>query len=170
MSQGGAGRVPWRGGVSSGVGCLSQSGGGGPVPLRLHRVCVFFAVPLWQGRQPSEWVSQSIAGSVSIAAFTCLCPGNWSPQVLSSRTSAQGFFIWYGVSSIVAHKNPPLAIVAIFKARCMSDCFVFSRGFLSHNSSATIPELTASWCLVSWTEQGMALVNHRGFPLRAAIN
>jgi len=39
-----------------------------------------------------------------------------------SRTSALGFLMWYCVSSVVVCKNPSLAILAIFKTRCMSDC------------------------------------------------
>jgi len=31
----------------------ARLGGGAPLPLRLQRVSGFFAVPFWQGRQPS---------------------------------------------------------------------------------------------------------------------
>jgi len=54
-------------------------GGDAPLPLRLQRVSGFFAVPFWQGRQPSIWFSKTIAGCLSMAAFTLLCPGNSSP-------------------------------------------------------------------------------------------
>ena len=43
-------------------------------------------------------------------------------RFFSSWTSARGFLIRCCVSSIAAHENPALAIIAIFKARCMSDC------------------------------------------------
>jgi len=49
-------------------------------------------------------------------------------------------------------------------------CFVHSRGLLSGNSSAKIPELTTSWCSISQTVQTNAFVDHGGFPLRAAMN
>jgi len=49
-------------------------------------------------------------------------------------------------------------------------CFVHSRGCLSGNSSAKIPELTTSWCSISRTVWTNAFVNHGGFQLRAAIN
>jgi len=97
-------------------------GGGAPLPLRLHRVSGFFAVPFGQGRQPSVWFSRTIAGCFSIAAFTLLCPGNSTPRFISSRTSVRGFLISCCVSSIAAREIPPLAILAIFKARRMSDC------------------------------------------------
>ena len=80
------GGVLWGFGVGSGVGSLSRSGGGSPVPLLLHRVWGFCAVPFWQGRQPSVWFSQSIAVCLSIAAFTFLCPGNSTPRFFSSWT------------------------------------------------------------------------------------
>jgi len=67
-------------------------------------------------------VWQSIAGYLCIAAFTCLCPGNSTPRIFSSRTSVRGFWMKYLVSSIAAHKKPSVAILAIFNARCMSDC------------------------------------------------
>ena len=97
-------------------------GGVATFPLRLQRVSGFFAMPFWQGRQPSFWFSRTIAGCLSIATFTLLCPGNLTPRFFPSRTSAQGFLISCCVSSIAARENPPLAILAIFKARRMSDC------------------------------------------------
>jgi len=93
-----------------------------PVPLRLQCVWGFCAVPLWHGRQPSVWFSQSIAGCLPIAAFTLLCRGNSTPRFFSSPTSAQCCLTRNCVSSIAAPENPPVAILAIFKARCMSDC------------------------------------------------
>jgi len=113
-SAGGAGGVPGIGGAGR--------GGGAPVPLCLQPVCGFFAVPIWQGRQPSVRNSRIIAGCLSIAAFTLLCPGNTTPWVFSAQTSASGFFISCGISSIVARENPSFAILAIFRARRMSDC------------------------------------------------
>jgi len=97
-------------------------GGGVPLPLRLQRVCALFAVPFWQGRQPSIWFSRTIAGCLSIAACTLLRPGNSTPRFFSSRTSAWGFLISCCVPSIAVRENHPLAILAIFKARRMSDC------------------------------------------------
>jgi len=108
--------------VGSGVGCLSHSGGGAPVPLHLQCLWGFCAVPCWQGRQPSVWISWSIAGCHSIPAFTFLCPGNPTPHFFRSRTSARGFLNRKCVSSIAARENSPLAILAISKARHMSDC------------------------------------------------
>jgi len=109
-------------GVGSGVGCLSSSGGGAPVALRLQLVWGFCAMSSGQGRQPSIWFSRSIAGCHSIAAFTFLCPGNSTHCFFSSRTLARGCLIRNCVSPIVARENPPLAILFIFKARRMSDC------------------------------------------------
>jgi len=66
----GASGVPATGGISSGVDCLNQSGGGTAVPLRLHHVCRFISVPFWQGRHLAVWFWWSLAGCLSIAAFT----------------------------------------------------------------------------------------------------
>jgi len=49
-------------------------------------------------------------------------PRKYLPHFISSQTSPRGFVISCCVASIVECKNPPLAILAIFKARCMSDC------------------------------------------------
>jgi len=49
-------------------------------------------------------------------------------------------------------------------------CLVHSWGFISLNSSAEIPELTTSWCLIPQTAGTNALVNHGRYPLRAAMN
>jgi len=45
VSPGGAGGVP--GGGAAG------SGGGSLVSLHLQRICCFFAMPFWHGRQPA---------------------------------------------------------------------------------------------------------------------
>jgi len=109
-------------GVSSGVSCLSCASGGAPMPLRYQRVWGFCAVLFRQGRQPLIWCSRSIAGCLSIATFTSSSPGNTSPRFFSCRTSARGCLIRNCVSSNAARKNPHLAILALFKARHMSDC------------------------------------------------
>jgi len=114
LSAGGAGGIPGLSGASR--------GGGAPVPLLLQWVCGFFAVRFCQGRQPSIWFSWTIAGCLSIAAFTLSCPGNTTPRFFSSQTLACGFLISCCISPIAARKNPSLAILAIFKARRMSDC------------------------------------------------
>ena len=49
-------------------------------------------------------------------------------------------------------------------------CFVHCRGCVSANSSAQIPELTTSWCSISWIVRTNAFDYHGGFPLWAAIN
>jgi len=46
---------------------------------------------------------------------------------------------------------------------------VHSRGRLSGNSSAKIPELTTSWCSISRTVQTNGFFDHGGFALRAAM-
>ena len=112
-SSDGTGRDWGRGGASL--------GGGAPLPLRPQSVCECLAVPLWQGRQQSVWFSRTIAGWLSIVAFASLCLGNWTPRLFSSQTLARGFLVSCCVSSIAAGENPPLAILAIFKARRISD-------------------------------------------------
>jgi len=122
--------VPGRGGVGSGVGsgggsgfcCLCRVGREAPVPLRLQRVCGFFAGPFWQWMHPGNGFWQSIAGCLALATFTLLCSGNSTPRFFSSRTWARGFLIRYCVSSTPARENLPLAMLAMFKARRMSDC------------------------------------------------
>jgi len=47
---------------------------------------------------------------------------------------------------------------------------VHSRGPLLHISSSKTPELANLWCFSSWTVPMNALVDHGGFPIRAAIN
>ena len=114
LSSGGTGGILGQGGARHGV--------GPSVPLRLQRVCWFSAVPFGQGRQLSVWFSQTIVWCHSIAAFSLLCLGNTTPHFFSSRSSARGFLISCCISPIAARENPPLAILAIFKARHMSDC------------------------------------------------
>jgi hypothetical protein len=48
--------------------------------------------------------------------------------------------------------------------------FGHSWGHSLGNSSATIPELTPSWCLILRTIRTNAIVEQGGFPLRAAMN
>jgi len=96
--------------------------GGAPIPFCLQCICRFFPVILWQARQPSVWVSLTIACCPSIAAFNFLGPGNWTPHLVSSWTLVWGMWMRYWVFSIVTCKNPPLYILAIFEARHMLDC------------------------------------------------
>jgi len=96
-------------------------GGGAPCPVRLQDVCGFFALPFWQERQPPVWFAGTIAECLSIATFTLLWLRNSTRRIFSSRTFARGFLISCCIFSIVAHENPLLPILAIFKARCMSD-------------------------------------------------
>ena len=49
-------------------------------------------------------------------------------------------------------------------------CFVHSRGFLSGNLCANIPELTTSWCLIPLTLRTNDFLDHGDFPLRVARN
>jgi len=56
-----------------------------------------------------------------------LCPGNSTPHFFSSRTLVRGFLIRNCVSSIASHEYPPLAILAIFKPRRMTDCYSCTR-------------------------------------------
>jgi len=51
-----------------------------------------------------------------------LCPSSSTPCFFSARTLVRGFLIRYCISSIVPCQNLSLAILAIFKARHMSDC------------------------------------------------
>jgi len=98
------------------------SGGGAPVPLRLQVVWGLCAVPFWQARQLSVWFSRIIDGCLFISAVTVLCPGNTTPRFFSSRTPAHGLLISCCLYSITVRENPSLAILAISKATCMSDC------------------------------------------------
>jgi len=86
-----AGRSAVSSGVSSGVCCLRQLGGGAPIHLHLQCVCWFFTVPFGQGRHPGVWFWRSIARCLSITAFTGLCPGNSTPRFFISRTLAPTF-------------------------------------------------------------------------------
>jgi len=92
------------------------------MPLCLQCVWWVCDVPFWQGRQLCGWFSQSIAGCLSIAAFTFSFPANSTPCFSSSGAAAGGFLNRCYTSSIAAPKNPPLAILAIFRARHMSNC------------------------------------------------
>jgi hypothetical protein len=92
------------------------------VPLHLQCVCGCFAVPTLQGWQLSVRFSTTIAGCNFIPAFSWLCPGKTTHYFVSSWSLAQGVLMGYRVSSIAARKYPPLAILAIFKVRCVSDC------------------------------------------------
>ena len=65
---------------------------------------------------------QSTAVCLSIAACTGVCRGNSTPLFISSLTLAEGLLIICWVSSMLARGKPPLAIIAIFKTRRMSDC------------------------------------------------
>jgi len=67
-------------------------------------------------------IVETIAGCLSIAAFTFFCPGNSTPHFFTSWTSVQGFVNNCCVSPIAARKNPLLVILAISKLRRMSDC------------------------------------------------
>jgi len=59
---------------------------------------------------------------------------------------------------------------AVASSKVIKTCFVPSRGCLSGDLSAKFPDLAASWCSISWTVWTNASVNHRGFPLWAAID
>jgi len=118
---GAGGMLGW-GGVGSGVRCLHWSGGGASVCFGLQPVSGFFAVPFWQGWQPEVWFWLSIARWLSIAAFTILCPGNWTPCYFSSWTSSHGFLMIYFILSIAVHKKPSFVILPIFNASRMLDC------------------------------------------------
>jgi len=122
LSPGGTGGMPSRCGVGSGVCCLSGSRGGAPVLLRLQCVWGFRDAPFGQWLQTFVLFPWSIACCFSIAAFTFLCPGNTTPRFSSSQSSAHGFLIRYRGSSIADSGDPPLAILAILKARRKSDC------------------------------------------------
>jgi len=122
----GRGGTEGRGGVGSGVGWLRRLGGGAPVPLRLHRVCRFLAVHFSQGRHLAVCCWRSIARFLSITASTLLCPGNATPRIVSSWTSAWGLLI-RTCGSIAARCNRHLAIFAMFQAGCTLDCSCCSR-------------------------------------------
>jgi len=106
----------------SGVGVLSYTDIGALVPLHFQRVRGLCAVPVGQGRKTSVPFCRSIVGCLSIAALIFLCPGNSTPCLFSSWTSARVLLIRNFISPITACENPSLAILAIFKARHMSDC------------------------------------------------
>jgi len=72
------------------------SGGGAAVPWRLKGVGGCIAAPLWQGRQLSIWYSQTIAGSLFIAAFTSLCAGHSTPHFWFLRLWHE--VPWWGIT------------------------------------------------------------------------
>ena len=113
LSSGEAGGVPGLGGPSR--------GGGAPVSFLWQRVSVLFAVPFWQGRQLYVWFSRTIAGCLAIPSFTLFCPGNTTSRIFSSQTSECGLMIIVCISSIAPRENRSSAILAIFRARRMSD-------------------------------------------------
>ena len=118
--------VMWRRWCSGGGGGTG-SGGGASICLGLNWVCRFFVVPLWQEMQPSIRFSRIIARCHSITAFSWLCPGNTAPHILWSRTLARGFLLRNCISCIMARENLQFAIFAIYKARCMLDCWSCTR-------------------------------------------
>jgi len=59
---------------------------------------------------------------------------------------------------------------SVASSRVFEACLIHSRGPLSRNSSATIPRLTTSWCLIPGTVRTNTFIDHRGLPLRAPIN
>jgi len=75
-----AGGVRGRDGVSSvvasGVYSRCWLGRAAPVTLLLQLVWGCFAVPFLQAGHPGDWFRRSIAGILSIPAFTLSCPGN----------------------------------------------------------------------------------------------
>jgi len=147
----GKGGVPGSDGISSRFSCLHWSGGDSPVPWRPQHVWGLFAVPFRQGRHLFMWFWWSVAGALSIAAFTFLYPGNSTLCFFSSRTLASGFLIRYCFSSVVAFESPPIAILAKFMATCMSD-----------GSSCTRPQCLAMVAdMVITHEELVAAVTHR---------
>jgi hypothetical protein len=84
---GSIGGIFGRGGIDASIGGLCWSGGGAPVPLRLYHFCGVIVMSYWQGRLPSMWFSQGIAGYLSIAVFTFRCPGNLTLHFLASENS-----------------------------------------------------------------------------------
>ena len=115
------GGVSGRDGVSSRVGYLRRLVGGAPVPVHLHCVCRFFAVPLWQSRDPAVWFWGSIAKYLSILVFTFLCQGRSTPRFVSSWATVRGIIIRNCVSTTAPCENTPSAVFTIFKARRMLD-------------------------------------------------
>jgi len=119
MSPGGANGNLGGGGASSGADMH--------VSMGLEHGCGLLARPFWNGRLPSIRFSQTIAGHVSIAAITFLCPGKTTSIILPTWTSKGGVLIKYCMSSSAALENPPLAFVAIFNWRCISDLSLCTR-------------------------------------------
>ena len=114
QSSSGAGGVPGLGGTGRSGGAL--------VPWCQYWVCGFFRVRFLQEGQPAISLSRTIARCLSIGALTVIYPGNTTPHYFPSRTLAGGFLISFCISSLAARENPSVAILAIFKARHMSDC------------------------------------------------
>jgi hypothetical protein len=123
----GAGGILGREGLGYEVSWLRHSCGGVPVPLHLQHICQFIAVALWQARHLAVWYWQTIARCFSVGYFTFLCPGNSTPHLFSAQTLAQGQLISDTISCIVACKNLSLAVVAISKARWVSDYSSYTR-------------------------------------------
>jgi len=90
--------------------------------LCVPSVCADSLRAFWHGRHLSVWFWRSIAGCHSVAAFTLVCRGNSTPCFFSSQTSVQGLLIRYCDPFIAARENHSLGILAMFKARHMSDC------------------------------------------------
>jgi hypothetical protein len=65
--------IPGRGGVA----WLRPSGEVAPGPVHPHCGCGFCAMPVCQRALPAVSIWPNIPGSLFIASFTFLCPGNW---------------------------------------------------------------------------------------------
>jgi hypothetical protein len=113
--------LPGRDGVGSGVCFVRCLGGDPPVLLGVQHVWGLLAVQFLQARHSGIWFAQSIARCLSIPAFTLMCPGNPTLRFFSSRTTVCIFLIRYCDSAIAERENPPLPILAMFKAWHMSD-------------------------------------------------
>jgi hypothetical protein len=97
------------------VSCLWQSGGGVSVQLWLQLVSEFIVVQWWEGRRLSVRCRWTIARCLANAAFTILCPRNYTPHSHCSQTLVCGSLIRYCVSSIAVFGNPHWFILPIFK-------------------------------------------------------
>ena len=128
------------GGVGSEFSCLHCLGESAPGPVLLQVICGFFGVQFWLGRHPTVWISQSIAGCLSIVAHSVLCLRNSTPGIFSSRTSAWHFLIKYFVSSIGVHKNHSCSILAIFNNRRLSDFSTSAKRKSVRKQHAILPD------------------------------